>query len=87
MTHEPNVCIDELVVCAKKKAREASAGQFKSQDFEFSTQDGPRLSCIGTTIDKVENGYVVSQEGCRDELMSGFDMDIKRKGYGCSSAG
>ena len=79
-----NVCIhvDDLMVCAKKKAREAFVRQFKSQDFEFSTQDGPKLSYIGMTINKVENGYVVSQEGYRKELMSRFDMDIKQyKGY------
>ena len=37
-----SVCthVDELVVCAKKKAREASTRQFKSQDSEFSTRTG-----------------------------------------------
>ena len=85
-----NVCIhvDDLMVCAKKQAMEAFVRQFKSQAFEFTTQDGPKLSYIGMTIKKVDNGYVVSQEGYRKELMSRFEMDIKQyKGYGNVPAG
>ena len=46
-----NVCIhtDDLMVCAEKQAREAFVRQLKSQVFELTTQDGPELSCIGST--------------------------------------
>ena len=53
-----NVCIhvDDLMVCAKKQAREAFVRQLKSQAFDKTDRSCP----IGMTIKKVDNGYVVS---------------------------
>jgi hypothetical protein len=62
----------------------------KLEKFEFTTQEGDKLSYIGMTIQKMRgpDGYLVSQEGYRQELMSRFAYDIdKFEGHGNTPAG
>ena len=78
-----NIClhVDDLLVCGHAEARQRFIGQLKKiEKFEFTTQEGDKLSYIGMTIQKMcgPDEYLVSQEGYRQELMSRFTYDIDK---------
>ena len=81
--------VDDLLVGGHRAARLKFLERLKKEKFEFTTQDGDKMSYIGMTITKVKGpeGYLVSQEGYRQELMSRFAYDLKNHvGYGNSPA-
>jgi hypothetical protein len=80
--------VDDLLVCGQAAARAKFQSQFSKEKFEFTTQMGDKIEYLGMTIEKVPEGYRVSQDSYRQELISRFETDIKNyEGAGGSPAG
>jgi hypothetical protein len=80
--------VDDLLVCGRREARLKFLSQLSKETFEYTSQDGDRISYLGMTIQKTDKGYKVSQEDYRKELLTRFAEDINQyQGEGGAPAG
>ena len=54
--------VDDMLVCGTKAAKDKFLLQLKKQAVDFTSQEGDKIEYIGMTIEKVPEGYRVSQE-------------------------